>query len=195
MPRDLTDDKSTLVQLMAWCCLATSHYLSQCWPRSMSPNGVTSSQWVKQGHIQFRWTTMWLFHTLYHDSWCPAIERSWHIIRHTCCDSLLPSDATWPKTSWSTLVQVTVCRLLGDKPIPALMLTYCQLDPKEQKIIWNWKFSIQENAFENVTCKIVTILSLPQCVTIVTVVHVRAWESLTHCGLMMLYVHGEMGCH
>ena len=47
MPLDLTDDKSTLVQVMAWCRQATSHYLSQCWPRSMSPNGVTRLQWVK----------------------------------------------------------------------------------------------------------------------------------------------------
>ena len=46
MPLDLTDDKSTLVQVMAWCRQATSHYLSQCWPRSMSPNGITRPQWV-----------------------------------------------------------------------------------------------------------------------------------------------------
>ena len=46
MPLDLTDDKSTLVQVMAWCRQATIHYLSQCWPRSMSPNGVTRPQWV-----------------------------------------------------------------------------------------------------------------------------------------------------
>ena len=46
MPLDLTDDKSTLVQVMAWCRQATSYYLSQCWPRSMSPNGVTRPQWV-----------------------------------------------------------------------------------------------------------------------------------------------------
>ena len=46
MPLDLTDEKSTLVQVMAWCRQATSHYLSQCWPRSMSPNGVTRPQWV-----------------------------------------------------------------------------------------------------------------------------------------------------
>ena len=46
MPLDLTDDKSTLIQVMAWCLQATSHYLSQCWPRSMSPNGVTRPQWV-----------------------------------------------------------------------------------------------------------------------------------------------------
>ena len=32
---------------MAWCRQATSHYLSQCWPRSMSPYGVTRPQWVK----------------------------------------------------------------------------------------------------------------------------------------------------
>ena len=46
MPPDLTDDKSTLVQVMAWCRQATSHYLSQCWPRSLSPYGINRSQWV-----------------------------------------------------------------------------------------------------------------------------------------------------
>ena len=40
MPQGFTDDKSTLVQVMAWCHQATSHYLSQCWPRSMSPNWI-----------------------------------------------------------------------------------------------------------------------------------------------------------
>ena len=35
MQQHLTDDESTLVQVMAWCRQATSHYLSQCWPRSL----------------------------------------------------------------------------------------------------------------------------------------------------------------
>ena len=48
MSMDLTDDKSTLVQVMAWCRQATSHYLSQCWPRSMTPCGITRPQWVKR---------------------------------------------------------------------------------------------------------------------------------------------------
>ena len=48
MPRDLTDDKSTLVQVMAWCRQAPSHYLSQCWPSSMSPYGVTRPQCVNR---------------------------------------------------------------------------------------------------------------------------------------------------
>ena len=52
MPQDFTDDKSTLVQVMAWCRQATSHYLSQCWPRSPMPYGVTRPQWVNSAkHI------------------------------------------------------------------------------------------------------------------------------------------------
>ena len=46
MSLDLTVDKSTLVQLMAWCCQALSHYLSQCWPTYVSPDGVSWPQWV-----------------------------------------------------------------------------------------------------------------------------------------------------
>ena len=47
MSLDFTDDQSTLVQVMAWCRQATSHYLSHCWPRPLSPYGVTRPQWVK----------------------------------------------------------------------------------------------------------------------------------------------------
>ena len=32
------DDKSTLVQVMTWCCQAKSHHLSQCWPRHSGPD-------------------------------------------------------------------------------------------------------------------------------------------------------------
>ena len=41
MSLELSDDKSTFVQVMAWCCQATSRYLSLCWPRSMLPYGIT----------------------------------------------------------------------------------------------------------------------------------------------------------
>ena len=58
MPLGLTNDKSTLVQVMAWCRQATSHYLTQCWPTSptsMSPNGVTRPQWVNCHWALSRW--------------------------------------------------------------------------------------------------------------------------------------------
>ena len=47
MPQNLTDNKSTLVQVMAWCRQATSHYLHQCWPSYLSPYDVIRPQWVK----------------------------------------------------------------------------------------------------------------------------------------------------
>ena len=56
MPLDFTDDKSALVQVMAWCRQATSHYLSQCWPRSLTPKGVTRPQWVKP-----QWANCYIF--------------------------------------------------------------------------------------------------------------------------------------
>ena len=41
-----TDDPSILLQGMAWFRQATSHYLSQCWPRPLTPFGVTRPQWI-----------------------------------------------------------------------------------------------------------------------------------------------------
>ena len=51
IPQDLTDDKSTLVQVMAGCRQATSHYQSQCWPRSMPQCGVTRPQRVNDTNL------------------------------------------------------------------------------------------------------------------------------------------------
>ena len=49
-PQNLTNGQSTLVQVMAWCCQATTHYLNQCWPRPMSPYGITRTKCVKTSH-------------------------------------------------------------------------------------------------------------------------------------------------
>ena len=42
----VTFEKSTLVQEMAWCRQATSHYLSQCCSRSISPCGIGRGYYV-----------------------------------------------------------------------------------------------------------------------------------------------------
>ena len=44
--RNLSDDKSILVQVLAWCHQASSHLLNQCWTRSRPPYGATRPQWV-----------------------------------------------------------------------------------------------------------------------------------------------------
>ena len=67
-------DKSTLVHVMAWCRQATSHYLNQCWPRSMSPYGVTRPQWVNYWH---HIVTYILIHTGSGNTWT---NLCWFII-------------------------------------------------------------------------------------------------------------------
>ena len=55
---DLTDDKTTLVQVMAWCHQETSHYLSRCWPSFMSWYGVIRPQWVRLYVLQWSLTVI-----------------------------------------------------------------------------------------------------------------------------------------
>ena len=47
--------KTALVQVMAWCRQATSHYLTQCQPIHMLPYGVIRPQWVK---VYFIWVVV-----------------------------------------------------------------------------------------------------------------------------------------
>ena len=68
MQQGPTDDKSTLVQVMAWCRQATSHYLNQCWPRSPTPYGPNElTHWslrdvedISQMYIQIDFTNWYL---------------------------------------------------------------------------------------------------------------------------------------
>ena len=68
---DFTDDKSILIQVMAWCRQATSHHLCQCWPRSMSPSGVTRPQWVNSLRPS---DAIW-----HHRTWSSLVDNArWH---------------------------------------------------------------------------------------------------------------------
>ena len=65
-------------------------------------------------------------------------------------------DAYMRNWTGSTLVQVMACRLLGAKPLPEPVVTYCQLDPQEQTSVnffnRNPNIFIDENTFENAVC-------------------------------------------
>ena len=83
MSLNFTDDQLTLVQVMAWCRQATSHYLSQCWPRSLSPYGVTRPQWVKFIFSEGRWLNSSVWYKTkfgspnfgYHATWWLFVHR------------------------------------------------------------------------------------------------------------------------
>ena len=99
---DFTDDQSTLVQVMAWCRQATSHYLSQCWPRSLSPYGVTRPQWVK-----------WQIWTLGHPflSHC-SLVMPWAISIHVmaCC---LTAPSHYMNQCWPAIFEVIHLRAVS----------------------------------------------------------------------------------
>ena len=79
MPMDLIYGKSTLVQVMAWCHQAASHYLSQCWPRSLSPYGVIRPQWVKPSTAEK--AKSWVAQRTTHDWWLGGPSQFW-VVRH-----------------------------------------------------------------------------------------------------------------
>ena len=68
---------------MAWCRQATSHYLSQCWPTSPSPYGVTRPQWVNYAGVLQQ---VPIFHEEGFQT--PESSRCWEMT-----ENLNPSDA------------------------------------------------------------------------------------------------------
>ena len=60
----LIDVMSTLVQVVVWCRQASSHYLSQCWPRSMSTYGVTRLQWMNSLRHSDAYMRLWAWPSL-----------------------------------------------------------------------------------------------------------------------------------
>ena len=77
MSLDFTDDQSTLVQVMAWCRQATSHYLNQCWPRSLSPIAHLASL----GHNEFT-----MFGVILHGVTTSSVRR---IHEHAPCNTIV----------------------------------------------------------------------------------------------------------
>ena len=101
MTMDLTDEKSTLVQVMAWCSQATNHYLIQCWPRSMSPYGVSRPQWVNSTIFPTPFSKAF--------SWMKMYEFLWKISQN-----FVPLS---PINNNPALVQIMAWRRPGDKPL------------------------------------------------------------------------------
>ena len=87
------DKKSKWVQVMAWYGQATSHCLSQCWPRWMSSYGITRPQWVNlttssaSSDESFVKTTTFLFLCCRHhitDSWGRDTDVLWKPKEYLC---------------------------------------------------------------------------------------------------------------
>ena len=98
MAMDLIDGKATLVQVMAWCRQATSHYLSQCWPRSLSPYGIIRPQWVNK-HLHILLSHMF-------------VERYYNSHMDMPCVSLALCEGKFTGEQWIHLAHGQECRAL-----------------------------------------------------------------------------------
>ena len=56
IPWNLTDDESTLVQVMTWCSQTPSHYLNQCWLTK-----ITDELYVTPGYVELRVCSLDIF--------------------------------------------------------------------------------------------------------------------------------------
>ena len=134
MSLDLTDDKSKLVQVMAWWRQETSHYLSQSWRRSMSPSGVTRQQWV--GNV---WTSIfWYLYSLFIVPFgVLQTDRHFTISTDTLTDakgnidtflvrrqSIFFSKTTWCTWSLDARAQFTSIRLHNYAPMEYYMIQW-----------------------------------------------------------------------
>ena len=79
MPQNLTSERSTFVQVMAWCHQAPSHDLSQCWPRYMSPYSSLGHNELRfYQKVVFTWVVLHFFiltliHTNIFALWYPYL--------------------------------------------------------------------------------------------------------------------------
>ena len=100
MPQDLIDDKSTLLQVMAWCHQATSHYLNQCWPRFPTPYGVTRPQWAKCA-IFIHILVSYLEHFLWNSHQVNVEEPQWWWVN------------IWQQAiAWTNVYQIPWCHIM-----------------------------------------------------------------------------------
>ena len=187
MPWDLIEDKSTLVQVTACCSRQQAIYLSQCWPRSMSPYGITGPhEWTeyqkrncgsKYEDVNIFWEDQWLYK--YPQSWffylfisqCVQTGMAmWVVIHnsaepnsHSQTNSSPPGAAYNCQWTGSSLVQVMACFLLGTKPLSEPLLAYFQLNSWEHIFseIWIWilKFSFKKMLLKMLSAKLAAILS------------------------------------
>ena len=143
MPQNPFDDKSILVQVMACSRPATSYYPDHCWSRSMSPYGVTMTQWVNtlrpgQNGLHFPDD---IFRCIFLN------ENAW--ISSKISLKFVPNG---PVNNIPALVQIMAWRRTSDKPLSETMMTSLQthicvtlpqwVKEKIQHVVmelrWNW---------------------------------------------------------
>ena len=102
---ELTDDEATLVQVMAWCHLATSNYLSQCWPQAV--------KWVGVGgpYTPFlaRWLTSARAYRIGGRKLCPSVCL--YVKRYLLLQFCTDYNQTWINMIWAVAAKTLLSQI------------------------------------------------------------------------------------
>ena len=124
---DPTDDETILVQAMARCFQATSHYLGQCWYRSpLSRNGLKlqPTTWSENLYFPFSKSSWSMNITVRRSQYIMGSESVCVCVGHTSCESLCThAYFLWAKLQSSIWVHIW------------------------NLISWVWKPPVQKNGF------------------------------------------------
>ena len=145
---DSIDDKLTLVQAMACCCQATSHYLNQFCPSCKTPYDVTRPKWVKICRVLVFQQVLLFGTSALYISVCVTASHSLHaglsLYSHNTVCSMELSDPVpvsinnqqaWGLVSWTTFTLYPILILL---PENFRELNWSNLDtPLHAGMLWH----------------------------------------------------------
>ena len=137
---DFINDKSTLVQVMTWCHQAPSHYLNQCWVRSVTPYSITRPQWVNtlRPRQNGRHFADAIFKCIF------VNEYVWIPIKNSL--KFVPKG---PINNMAALVQIMAWRRAGDKPLSEPMMVSLRTHICVTRPQWVKLILVVQRAFSN----------------------------------------------
>ena len=135
-------DKSTLVQVTAWCHQATRHYLDCCWPRSQTQYSITGPQcvntWTKwltscRQHFENNKNCVLVYISLKFIN-SGSVENTIDIIKFISCMQLSFSNKMLRK--WTSKVQKVNCSNDGLPPSHYLKQWFISIAAYSYYIFW-----------------------------------------------------------
>ena len=164
MPQELTNDSSILVQVIAWCCQATSHCLGQCLTIDqiyVDIYAITRPQWVNSLKPDYAYMHQWTMASL-HEAKCLNGANTLPELMLTHCQldtekqmlvKFASKHTLFSSTYWEQVTYICVSKqniIASDNG-----LAVCEMAP-----ILSWP----QCAIENSICKISGISFRPQSV-------------------------------
>ena len=142
LAQELKYDKPAFVRVKAWYRQATSHYLSECWPTSMSPSVVT---WPQSLTEETKWPLFCIRHFQKHflnDKSCILIEMLLYYVPNGANSNKSPlvEAMPWRQTITWNYDDLVHCRIYNSRAIvyqlPCTEQKNCHIAQPDEICLW-----------------------------------------------------------